>query len=120
MTIISNKEREQFDENHTIEIENLSLVDKEIELIKKALEKSGGKRKHAAKELEFLSVPYTGRSNNTTWNEDSDSFSCANSHKARVKEVIVLQGSNIGDAKSLYVGFFENNAQIVNPEASSS
>ncbi len=27
-------------------------------------------------------------------------------------------GGNIGDAKSLYVGFFENNAQIVNPEAS--
>ena len=51
VTIISNKEREQFDENHTIEIENLSLVDKEIELIKKALEKSGGKRKYAAKEL---------------------------------------------------------------------
>ena len=50
MTIISNDEREQF-EDHTIEIENLSLVDKEIELIKKALEKSGGKRKNAAKEL---------------------------------------------------------------------
>ena len=51
MTIISDEEREQLDDNHTIEIENLSLVDKEIELIKKALEKSGGKRKHAAKEL---------------------------------------------------------------------
>lgn len=51
VTIISDEEREQFDDNHTIEIENLSLVDKEIELIKKALEKSGGKRKHAAKEL---------------------------------------------------------------------
>lgn len=51
VTIISEEEREQFDDNHTIEIENLSLVDKEIELIKKALEKSGGKRKHAAKEL---------------------------------------------------------------------
>ena len=51
VTIISDDEREQFDDNHTIEIENLSLVDKEIELIKKALEKSGGKRKHAAKEL---------------------------------------------------------------------
>lgn len=50
VTIISNDEREQFDD-HTIEIENLSLVDKEIELIKKALEKSGGKRKNAAKEL---------------------------------------------------------------------
>lgn len=50
VTIISNDEREQF-EDHTIEIENLSLVDKEIELIKKALEKSGGKRKNAAKEL---------------------------------------------------------------------
>ena len=51
VTIISDEEREQFEDNHTIEIENLSLVDKEIELIKKALEKSGGKRKHAAKEL---------------------------------------------------------------------
>lgn len=50
VTIISNDEREQFDD-HTIEIENLSLVDKEVELIKKALEKSGGKRKNAAKEL---------------------------------------------------------------------
>ena len=50
VTIISNEEREQFDD-HTIEIENLSLVDKEIELIKKALDKSGGKRKNAAKEL---------------------------------------------------------------------
>ena len=36
---------------HTIEIENLSLVDKEIELIKKALDKTQGKRKAAAKEL---------------------------------------------------------------------
>ena len=51
MTIISDEEREQFEDDHTIEIENLSLVDKEIELIKKALEKSGGKRKNAAKEL---------------------------------------------------------------------
>jgi len=50
VTIISDEEREQF-EDHTIEIENLSLVDKEIELIKKALDKSGGKRKNAAKEL---------------------------------------------------------------------
>ena len=50
VTIISKDEREQF-EDHTIEIENLSLIDKEIELIKKALEKSGGKRKNAAKEL---------------------------------------------------------------------
>ena len=51
ITIISEDEREQFEEGNTIEIENLSLVDKEIELIKKALEKSGGKRKNAAKEL---------------------------------------------------------------------
>ncbi len=51
VTIISDEEREQFEDDHTIEIENLSLVDKEIELIKKALEKSGGKRKNAAKEL---------------------------------------------------------------------
>jgi hypothetical protein len=27
-------------------------------------------------------------------------------------------GGNVGDAKSLYVGFFDNNAQIVNPEMS--
>ena len=27
-------------------------------------------------------------------------------------------GGNIGDAKSLYVGFFDDNAQIVNPETS--
>jgi DNA-binding NtrC family response regulator len=39
------------DDEHTIEIENLSLVDKEIELIKKALDKTQGKRKAAAKEL---------------------------------------------------------------------
>lgn len=51
VTIISNDEEEQFEDDHTIEIENLSLVDKEIELIKKALDKSAGKRKHAAKEL---------------------------------------------------------------------
>jgi transcriptional regulator with PAS, ATPase and Fis domain len=51
VTILSDEEREQFEDDHTIEIENLSLVDKEIELIKKALEKSGGKRKNAAKEL---------------------------------------------------------------------
>jgi transcriptional regulator with PAS, ATPase and Fis domain len=43
---------EDFNEDeNTIEIENLSLVDKEVELIKKALEKSNGKRKVAAKEL---------------------------------------------------------------------
>ncbi len=27
-------------------------------------------------------------------------------------------GGNVGDAKSIYVGFFDNNAQIVNPEMS--
>lgn len=27
-------------------------------------------------------------------------------------------GGNVGDAKSVYVGFFDNNAQIVNPEMS--
>lgn len=43
---------EEYDEEeNTIEIENLSLVDKEIELIKKALEKNSGKRKAAAEEL---------------------------------------------------------------------
>ena len=51
VTILSRDEEESFDDGHTIEIENLSLVDKEIELIKKALEKSNGKRKNAAKEL---------------------------------------------------------------------
>lgn len=44
-----------FNENeHIIDIEetgNLSLIDKEIELIKKALDKNNGKRKDAAKEL---------------------------------------------------------------------
>ena len=81
MTIISNKEREQFDEKSYNRIENLSLVDKEIELIKKALEKSNGKENMQLKNSEFLSVLYTGKSNNTTWNEDSDSFSCANGFK---------------------------------------
>jgi DNA-binding NtrC family response regulator len=44
-------------ENHTIQDteevyeESLSLTDKEVELIKKALEKHAGKRKHAANEL---------------------------------------------------------------------
>jgi len=52
ITIVDKEQYEDFNEDeNTIEIENLSLVDKEIELIKKALDKSGGKRKVAAKEL---------------------------------------------------------------------
>jgi DNA-binding NtrC family response regulator len=52
ITFVDNEQYEDFNEDeNTIEIENLSLVDKEIELIKKALDKSGGKRKVAAKEL---------------------------------------------------------------------
>lgn len=39
------------DEAHTIDVENLSLEDKEIELIKRALEKNRGKRKAAASDL---------------------------------------------------------------------
>ena len=39
------------DEVTTIEVENLSLQDKEIEMIKKSLERNSGKRKAAAKEL---------------------------------------------------------------------
>jgi transcriptional regulator with PAS, ATPase and Fis domain len=49
---VDREQYEDFNEDeNTIEIENLSLVDKEVELIKKALEKSNGKRKVAAKEL---------------------------------------------------------------------
>ena len=52
MTFVDREQYEDFNEDdNTIEIENLSLVDKEVELIKKALEKSNGKRKVAAKEL---------------------------------------------------------------------
>lgn len=51
VTILSKEEQDSFEDDNTIEIENLSLVDKEIELIKKALGKSAGKRKNAAKEL---------------------------------------------------------------------
>lgn len=41
-----------YDTDHeTVEEENLSLQEKELELIKKALERSGGKRKDAADEL---------------------------------------------------------------------
>jgi DNA-binding NtrC family response regulator len=39
------------DDIPTIEVENLSLQDKEIEMIKKSLEKNDGKRKDAAREL---------------------------------------------------------------------
>jgi len=52
ISFIDKEQYEDFnDDENTIEIENLSLVDKEVELIKKALDKSGGKRKVAAKEL---------------------------------------------------------------------
>ncbi len=52
VTILSSDEHDRYEEeDEIIEIENLSLVDKEIELIKKALDKSEGKRKIAAKEL---------------------------------------------------------------------
>ncbi len=43
--------RNEFEEPETIEEENLSLQDKEIELIKKALERNRGRRKDAAEEL---------------------------------------------------------------------
>ncbi len=43
---------ETYDSEHeTVEEENLSLQDKELELIRKALERNGGKRKDAAREL---------------------------------------------------------------------
>ena len=44
---------DDFDEDdfHTIDVENLSLQDKEVEMIKKSLERHNGKRKDAAKEL---------------------------------------------------------------------
>jgi len=52
VTFVKQEQYEDFNEDeNTIEIENLSLVDKEVELIKKALDKSKGKRKKAAKEL---------------------------------------------------------------------
>ena len=50
--IIQNDNSNNFDYAETIEeVETLSLLDKEIELIKKALERSKGKRKLAADEL---------------------------------------------------------------------
>ena len=39
------------DDYHTIDVENLSLQDKEVEMIKKSLERHNGKRKNAAREL---------------------------------------------------------------------
>ena len=42
---------DEFLNTATIEDENLSLQDKEIEMIKKALERNRGKRKGAAEEL---------------------------------------------------------------------
>ena len=50
--IVERKESENFEYAETIEeVETLSLLEKEIELIKKALERSKGKRKLAADEL---------------------------------------------------------------------
>ena len=49
---INKKDSNNFEYAETIEeVETLSLLDKEIELIKKALERSKGKRKLAADEL---------------------------------------------------------------------
>lgn len=48
---IINKESEDIQDTEEIIEESLSLVDKEVELINKALAKHNGKRKHAAKEL---------------------------------------------------------------------
>ena len=49
---MNNKDSNNFEYAETIEeVETLSLLDKEIELIKKALERSKGKRKLAADEL---------------------------------------------------------------------
>lgn len=42
---------EDDDDVPTIEVENLSLQDKEIEMIKRSLDKNGGKRRDAAREL---------------------------------------------------------------------
>lgn len=43
--------RHEFEETETVEDENLSLQDKEVELIRKALERNRGRRKDAAEEL---------------------------------------------------------------------
>ncbi|KAB2813685.1 sigma-54 interaction domain-containing protein [Phaeocystidibacter luteus] len=43
--------RQEFEETETVEDENLSLQDKEVELIRKALERNRGRRKDAAEEL---------------------------------------------------------------------
>ncbi|MEY2963872.1 MAG: hypothetical protein RL754_1133 [Bacteroidota bacterium] len=51
ISFVDQNSYEDFEDEETIEIENLSLVDKEIELIKKALDKTAGKRKAAAEEL---------------------------------------------------------------------
>ena len=49
---VNKKDSNNFEYAETIEeVETLSLLDKEIELIKKALERSKGKRKLAADEL---------------------------------------------------------------------
>ena len=48
---ISNIEEDNIEDTEEFVEESLSLKDKEIELIKKALEKHNGKRKYAAKDL---------------------------------------------------------------------
>jgi transcriptional regulator with PAS, ATPase and Fis domain len=48
---IKHEDPEHIQDTEEVFEESLSLTDKEMELIKKALEKHGGKRKHAANEL---------------------------------------------------------------------
>ena len=48
---IQNLQHKNFEDTSEIVEENLSINDKEVELIQKALEKNSGKRKLAAKEL---------------------------------------------------------------------
>ena len=47
----NNEQKSEFDYAEEIKVESLSLHDKELELIKKSLEKHKGRRKLAAKEL---------------------------------------------------------------------
>ena len=75
VTIISNDEREQFDD-HTIEIENLSLVDKEIELIKKAWISLVVNARMQPRNWGFQSVPCIGRLSSTTSNESKIHRAC--------------------------------------------
>ncbi len=47
----NNEKKSEFDYAEEINVESLSIHDKELELIKKSLEKNKGRRKLAAKEL---------------------------------------------------------------------